>query len=101
MPWGRFRCHWRVSEHAGAGSVLGECLGLGRSVASVSASASGPGGRVERSVVERLAQVDLPRLRPPAFRVPRVEADEVVTDEGDGHEQGLSLIHISEPTRPY
>ena len=65
----------------------GEWFWLGRSVALVSASASGPGGLVEWSVVDGLAKVDLPGLGSSACGVPGVEADEVVTDEGDGQEQ--------------
>lgn len=57
------------------------------SVASLFASAAGAGGLVERSVVDGLTEVDLPRLGSPASGVPRVQADEVVTDEGDRQEQ--------------
>ena len=88
MPWGRYCCLEPVSEQAGAASVLGEWFWLGRSVASVSASASGAGGLVEWSVVDGLAEVDLPGFGLSAPGVPGVEADEVVADERDGHEHG-------------
>ncbi len=88
MPWGRYCCLEPVSEQAGAASVLGEWFWLGRSVASVSASASGPRGLVEGPVVDGLPEMDLPGLGSAAPGVPGVEADEVVADERDGHEHG-------------
>jgi hypothetical protein len=51
-----------VSGQAGSGSLLGDWFGLGRSVALVSASAAGSCGLVEWSVVDGLAEVDLPWL---------------------------------------
>ena len=62
-------------------------LGPGRSVGRAPASAAGPGGLVEWSVVDGLPEVDLPRLGSPASCVPRVQADEVVSDQGDSQEQ--------------
>ena len=54
---------WQAtSGQAGVGSVWGEWFGLGRSVGLASASAAGPGGLVEWSVVDGLAEVDLPWL---------------------------------------
>ena len=61
---------------------------LDRSVAASFASASGAGGLVEWSVVDGLAEVDLPGFGLSAYGVPGVEADEVVADERDGHEHG-------------
>jgi hypothetical protein len=53
------------------------------SVVSAFASTAGPGGRVEWSVVHRLTEMDLPRLGSSACGVPGVQADEVVSDEGE------------------
>lgn len=77
----RYRAGWRCLS-------AGQWFWLGRSVAMVSASASGPGGLVEWSVVDGLPEMDLPRFRSAACGVPGVEADEVVPDECDGHEHG-------------
>ena len=88
MPRRRFRCLGPVSGQAGAAVVWGEWLGLGRSVGRAPASAAGSGGLVEGPVVERLPEVDLPGFGSSASGVPRMQADEVVPDERDGHEQG-------------
>jgi len=60
---------WPVSRH-------GVCLGLGS------------WWPCEWSVVDGLTEVDLPWFGSAACGVPGVEADEVVADECDGHEQG-------------
>jgi len=61
---------------------------LDRSVGSAFASAAGPGGLVEGSVVDGFAEVDLPWFGESALGVPGVQDDEVVPDECDGHEHG-------------
>ena len=64
-----------------------EWFWLVRSVGLAFATAAGPGGLVEWSVVQRLTEMDLPRIQSSAFGVPGVQADEVVPDESDGEEQ--------------
>lgn len=82
MRGGReFRFSYAVGPAFGAENVLGQAVAdivrgesraLDCSVASTFASPAGAGGLVEWSVVDGLAEVDLPRLGEPAYRVPGV-----------------------------
>ena len=88
MPWADFAVSGRLPGRLSPAPCWVIRLGLVRSVGRASASAAGPGGLVEGPVVDGLPEMDLPLFRSPACGVPGVEADEVVADEGDGHEQG-------------